>query len=130
MRASTLMLVAIVLYLVHRWATNQKTVTPQIAVQAAFAVLVIALLDQGETEPVAKGFAWLFVVVAAYTALPSIAKASSTSSNPNFQSVLKPKGRPVVDKADIKTGFFIAVGVLLALFLWGLVSGQLGRLRG
>jgi len=78
-RASTLMLVAVLLYLVHRWATNQKTVTPQIAVQAAFAILVIALLDQGSTEPVAKGFAWLFLFVAAYTAIPSIAKASGTA---------------------------------------------------
>ena len=35
----------------------------------------------------------------------------------------------MVDKADIKTGFFIAVGVLLALFLWGLLTGTLGKLR-
>ena len=32
-----------------------------------------------------------------------------------------------IDKSDIKTGFFLAVGVLLALFLWGLVSGGVGR---
>ena len=72
MRASTIMLVAALLYLVHRWATNQKAIDPKTAVEVAFAVLVIALLDQGETEPVARGFAWLFLAGAAYTALPTI----------------------------------------------------------
>lgn len=80
MRASTIMLVAVLLYLVHRWSTNQKTVSPQIVVEAAFAILVIALLDQGETEPVARGFAWLFLAGAAYVAIPTIAKASGTTT--------------------------------------------------
>jgi hypothetical protein len=71
-RASTIMLVAVLLYLVHRWATNQKTADPKVVVEAAFAILVIALLDQGETEPVAKGFAWLFLAGAAYVALPAL----------------------------------------------------------
>ena len=35
----------------------------------------------------------------------------------------------MVDKADIKKGFFLAVGVLLAVFLWGLLTGQLGKLK-
>jgi len=78
-RATTIMFVAVLLYLVHRWAANEKTVTPQAVVGAAFAILVIALLDQGETEPVAKGFAWLFLAGAAYTALPAIGKASGTT---------------------------------------------------
>lgn len=79
MRASTIMLVAVFLYLVHRWATGGKTVDPKTVVEAAFAVLVIALLDQGETEPVARGFAWLFLVVAAYTAIPTIGKVTGTT---------------------------------------------------
>ena len=78
MRASTIMLVAALLYLVHRWATNQKAIDPKTAVEVAFAVLVIALLDQGETEPVARGFAWLFLAGAAYTALPTIGKVASS----------------------------------------------------
>ncbi len=79
MRASTIMFVAVLLYLVHRWATNQKTVDAKTVVGAAFAILVIALLDQGETEPVAKGFAWLFLAAAAYQAIPTIAKAAGTT---------------------------------------------------
>jgi hypothetical protein len=35
-----------------------------------------------------------------------------------------------MDKTDVKKGFFLAVGVLIALFLWGLATGALGRLRG
>jgi len=36
----------------------------------------------------------------------------------------------MVDKADIKKGFFLAVGVLLALLIWGFATGALGKLRG
>lgn len=35
----------------------------------------------------------------------------------------------MIDKADVKTGFWVATGVLLALFLWGLLTGGLARLR-
>jgi hypothetical protein len=34
----------------------------------------------------------------------------------------------VIDKADIKLGFWVATGVLLALFIWGLLAGGLGKL--
>ncbi len=78
MRASTIMLVAVLLYMVHRWAANKTAVDAKTVVEAAFAILVIALLDQGETEQVAKGFAWLFLVAAAYTAIPVIGKAASS----------------------------------------------------
>lgn len=36
---------------------------------------------------------------------------------------------PIVNKAEVGKGFWIAAGVLLALFLWGLVTGQLGKLK-
>ena len=75
MRATTIMFTAVLLYVVHRWATNKKAVDPHIVVEAAFAILVIALLDQGETEPVARGFAWLFLFGAAYVSIPTIANA-------------------------------------------------------
>ena len=80
MRASTIMLVAVLLYVVHRWATNKKAVDPKTVVEAAFAILVIALLDQGETEPVARGFAWLFLAAAAYVTVPTIAKAGGVKA--------------------------------------------------
>lgn len=36
----------------------------------------------------------------------------------------------MIDKADVKKGFWLAVGVLLAVLLWGLATGALGKLRG
>ncbi len=36
----------------------------------------------------------------------------------------------MIDKADLKTGFWVALGVLAALFLWGLLFGGLAKLRG
>lgn len=77
MRASTVMALALVAYVVHRWATNKTAVDARTVVEGIFAVVVIAALDQGETEPIAKGFAWLFLVVALMTALPTIATAAS-----------------------------------------------------
>ena len=74
MRASTVMILAVVLYVLHRWATNKTAVDAKTLVESLFAIVVIAALDQGKTEPLAKGFAWLFLVVAAYTAIPSLTK--------------------------------------------------------
>jgi hypothetical protein len=36
----------------------------------------------------------------------------------------------MIDKMDVKKGFWLAVGVLLAIFLWGLATGALGKIRG
>ena len=36
----------------------------------------------------------------------------------------------MINTADVKTGFWVATGVLAALFLWGLATGGLGKLRG
>jgi len=55
------MLVAFGVAILGRWAHNQP-ITAGSVVRAVFAILVIAALDQGETEPVAKGFAALFLV--------------------------------------------------------------------
>lgn len=81
MRASTVMLLAVLLFVVHRWATNQKAVDAKTVVEAVFAVLVIAMLDQGRTEQIARGFAWLFFIGAAYTAVPAITKAANAPAN-------------------------------------------------
>ena len=78
MKASHLMALAVVLYVVKRWATPGETaVNVQVVVGGAFAILVVAMLDQGKTEGIAKGFAWLFVLAAAYNAIPVISKVAS-----------------------------------------------------
>lgn len=73
------MLIAVVLYIVHRWATGQPAVTLPIVLSGVFAIFFIALLDHGKAEPVAKGFALLFVLVAAYNAIPAFTNAISSA---------------------------------------------------
>lgn len=90
MRASTIMAVAILLFVIHRWATNKPAVTLGVIISGVFAVVVIALLDQGRTEEIAKGFAWLFLAGAAYNAVPDLAKASNTYSSAKATGTAKP----------------------------------------
>lgn len=61
MRATTIMLLAIGALILAHWAHGKPTVNPKMVVELAFALIVIAALDQGDTEPVARGFAWLFL---------------------------------------------------------------------
>lgn len=91
MRASSIMLLAVVLYAVHRWAKDQSVIDPKTVVESLFAILVIAFLDQGKTEPIAKGFAWLFLVAAAYVAIPTITKSPAVKK----ATGKKPGGPPV-----------------------------------
>jgi hypothetical protein len=77
------MVIAMIAFVVHRWATGAKhTVDPQIVVAGAFVFLVVAMLDTGETEKIAKGFAWLFLAVAALNAIPDIHTAASATTTP------------------------------------------------
>ena len=84
MRATTVMLLAIGLLVLTHWANDEPTVNPKMVVELVFALLVIALLDQGETEPVAKGFAWLFfaaVLLSSKSLLTALGKAGGTSTS-------------------------------------------------
>lgn len=88
-----LMAIAVGLFILHRWATDQPAVTLPILLSGAFAIFVIALLDGGKTEPVAKGFAWLFVVVAAYRAIPAFGGALSSAQKAAGKNAgKKPRG--------------------------------------
>ena len=74
------MALAILLYIVARWAHNKTAVTIGGVVSGLFAIFIIALLDQGKTEQIAKGFAWLFFIVAAYNAVPPLASLTTTAA--------------------------------------------------
>jgi hypothetical protein len=81
MRATTVMLLAIGALILGHWANNEKTVNAKMVVELMFALVVIAALDQGQTEPVAKGFAWLFLVAVLLSnksILTSLGKAGAT----------------------------------------------------
>lgn len=79
MSATTVMAVAIVGGIVGRWAHNRPAVPSAASVvKIMFAVVVIAALDTGRTQDVARGFAWLFlagVLLSASSPLTGIAKA-------------------------------------------------------
>ena len=87
MRASVVMAVAVLLYVITRWSRNEPAVTLPGVVGGAFVILVIALLDQGRTEEIARGFAWLFFIVAAYNAIPPLTKAATTTAANTGKSV-------------------------------------------
>lgn len=80
MTASMVMAVAILLYVIARWAHNKPAVTLGGVVSGLIAIFIIALLDQGRTEQIAKGFAWLFFIVAAYNAIPPLTTLATTSA--------------------------------------------------
>ena len=83
MRATTVMLLAIGILVLTHWANNEPTVNPKMVVELAFALLVIAFLDQGKTEPVATGFAWLFfaaVLLSSKSLLTALGKAGGTTT--------------------------------------------------
>lgn len=96
MRATTVMLLAIGAGLIGRWAHNQKTV-PSAAgvVEVTFALVLIAALDNGRTEEIAKGFAWLFlagVLLSNSSPLTGLANATRSTA-PNHTFVRKLKGQ-------------------------------------
>lgn len=86
MTATTLMAIGIVGGLVGRWSHNQPTVPSAGGILSiAFAVVVIAALDQGRTAPLAKGFAWLFVagvLLSNNSPLTGIAKSVNAKQAP------------------------------------------------
>jgi hypothetical protein len=89
MRASVVMAIAVLLYIITRWSRNEPAVTLPGVVGGAFAILVIALLDQGRTEEIARGFAWLFFIVAFMNAIGPIATAATTTAKSGGTSVKK-----------------------------------------
>lgn len=74
------MFLAVILYIITRWSRNEPAVTIQVVVSGAFVIFVIALLDHGRTEEIAKGFAWLFAIIAAYNAIPAITNVATTTA--------------------------------------------------
>lgn len=67
------------------WANNKPTINQKQILEMGFALLVIALLDQGETADIAKGFAWLFlaaVLLRSDSILTALAKRTGTGTGP------------------------------------------------
>jgi hypothetical protein len=65
MRAAYVAFLAYVLLVVGRWSHGKPAFTVQSVAAGAFVILVIAAMDNGRTEPVAKGIAWILLAVVA-----------------------------------------------------------------
>lgn len=92
MKATTLMLLAMAAAAVGRWAHNENAVpSAKGLVEVLFALIVISFMDQGRTEPIARGFAWLFlaaVLLSNNSPITGLAKvAGPTPAKPNVQVV-------------------------------------------
>lgn len=83
MNAVTVFAVAWGALLLGHWANNKPTTNTKQIIEMTFALLVIALLDQGETADIAKGFAWLFlaaVLLRPDSILTALAKRTGTGT--------------------------------------------------
>jgi hypothetical protein len=82
--ATTIMIAAIAAGVVGRWAHNEKAApSAGSVIGILFALILIASLDQGKTEPVAKGFAWLFlaaVLLSNNSPLTGLANSTKTAT--------------------------------------------------
>jgi hypothetical protein len=59
-KAVHIMLLAVGIGILGQWA-HGKSITAKGAAQVVFALVVIAALDTGKTEPLAKGFAGIYL---------------------------------------------------------------------
>lgn len=96
MKASTIVIFAIGAAALGRWTHNKPTASVALVVQAIFVVLIISFMDQGKTEPVAKGLAWLVLAavllgkntpITGLTAASFTGKAKTTTAAPVVRSV-------------------------------------------
>jgi hypothetical protein len=84
--AVTVFLLAWGALIVGHWSHSEPTVSVKQIIEMAFALIVIALLEgSAQSEPIAKGFAWLFlaaVLLRSDSVLTGLAKATGTGTKP------------------------------------------------
>lgn len=87
MSATSIYIVAVIIYAIGRWTKNEPVASVRTVAAAIFAALIIGLLDQGPSEQAAKGLAWLILAGASLTAIGNgifnvITKASGGTPAP------------------------------------------------
>lgn len=65
MRAAYVAALAFMLAVVGRWAHDEPAFDVQTVAGAVVVMVVVSALDQGRTEPIAKGIAWIVLAVVA-----------------------------------------------------------------
>lgn len=92
MNATKIMLAAIAVGILGRWAHNQKAVpSAQGVIQVIFALILISALDNGRTAPIARGFALLFlaaVLLSDNSVLTGLAKSTPGATAETAGNVL------------------------------------------
>lgn len=93
MTATRILMLALLAGVVGRWANNEKATLGggKAVVEAAFVLVVVSAMDQGRTEPIAKGIAWLVlgaVLLGNHSPLSGLMHA--TSSPPQTGSAANP----------------------------------------
>jgi len=71
---------ALLLLVAGRWAHGQPALNTQTVTGGAFVLLVLAALDGGRTEDIARGMAWILLAVVALSnnsPLTAIARAAN-----------------------------------------------------
>jgi hypothetical protein len=92
MSGSSIMLFAIAVAMIGSWAHGHSPGVKAV-IEAVFAVLVIAFLDQGATEGIARGLAWIFLAAVLLSnnsplqALARVTAAPAKSPKPGVQAV-------------------------------------------
>lgn len=92
MRASTIVMIAIGAYVIGRWAHNKPAVTLGTVASAFFLIIVIGMLDNGTTEEIAKGFAWLILAVAVLNPDSPISAIANVITSKSANNPLQPGG--------------------------------------
>jgi hypothetical protein len=64
MSAVTIFMAAVIIMVIGRWAAGQTAVSVKIVVGSIFGAFIIALLDHGDAQVLARGLAWIIFAVA------------------------------------------------------------------
>ena len=86
MSATTIMLIAWGALILGHWSSNEKAIpNAKQLIEIVFAILLIAFLEANpSTQPVARGFAWLFlaaVLLGNKSILNGLAKTTGTGTS-------------------------------------------------
>lgn len=93
MSATKVMVTAMLVGVVGRWANNKKALPdPKGLIEVLFALGLIAFLDNGRTEPVAKGFAWLFFAAVMLSDSSPLTGLAHVQSGPAKFTLVAPTG--------------------------------------
>lgn len=88
--ATVILFLALLAGVAGRWAHGKKLPSGGGLLQIVFALVVITVLDRGETRPIARGFAWLFLVVVLLGPDSPVTALVNANNNPTPAQPTKP----------------------------------------